>query len=848
MTQIPPSSPNPAPPAAEPMVFPCSSAQQRWWFIDAMAPGNPALNIALRWELKGTINPAAIEGAFRTIIARHEILRTRFPDNEGLPVQQVMPKVDFKLSNIDLTMLPQAGRLDEATRLARVEATTPFDLSTSRLMRATLLRLSQDNAFLLVTLHHIVFDGWSIHLLSHEFGTIAAAIDAATPHNLPDLPLQYGDYASWERAYLADSRFGADIAYWRRQLSDAPYFEVRGDRERPAVASHGGEILATLLPEALAERMTAAAKQRRLTLFGFGAAVIAAALGRFTGAEDICVGTQIHGREDSDLEPLIGVFINDLVLRFDLSGDPTLLTCLDRASRTVQDALTHRHMPFQTLVEVLKPPRDPSRMPLISVNFTVMQDVMHNARYGNFELLGHPSLPAGSLYDLNFFLVHWSTGWRMALEYDPAIFDKSTGEELLALWHRTLEIAVDAPHLPLSAHPPLQRHGPAPLAADLAGQDTPIPAEAQEKPAGRPSEVEAKVAEIWQEILGVDDARSASFFDLGGHSLLAMRMLSRVHKAFGVKINISRLFLAPTVKEFAAYLSSKMPDLNDWHIAHIQSRGHKTPVIAINNTAVYHTLAKNIGPDRPMFGVQLFNPEEPTELPPRSMEAIAADYVKLIRQVRPRGPYILMGLCVAGVVAYEAARQLREQGEEVPVVILNDSWLPGFVTRLSRGRRFLFGLSYRWHNIKRHVRNLRSGQATLAEVLATYPSIRRTGLPYLVARGGIAKAAAIGMEDWENRWFLPHLQEARLAYATAPAGGILVVFRSEEIDTRFVDDSMGWRAKAKDRLILQSVPGWHTDMFKEEGAKQIAECLVPLLAEVDQAFERRPRETMSARR
>ena len=834
--------------AVAPMVFPCSSSQQRWWFIDAMAPGNPALNIALRWELRGSFNPATIERTFRAIIARHEVLRTQFLDVDGMPVQQVRPTLDFKLSDIDLTMVLQSRRLEEATRLARLEAQTPFDLSGLPLIRATLLRLGQDNAFLLVTIHHIAFDGWSIRLLSHEFGTIAAALDADRPHNLPDLVLQYGDYASWEEAYLSSRQFDSEANYWRRQLSGAPYFEVSGDRERPAQSNHKGEILAVTLPDELAEAMVRAARQHQVTLFGFGCAVIAAALSRFTGAEDICIGTQIGGREDADLEPVIGVFINDLVLRFDVSGDPTFLTCLDRAKRTVRDALAHRHMPFHTLVEMLKPPRDPRRMPLVSVNFTVMQDVMTNARYGDFALVGHPSLPVGSLYDLNFFMVHWPTGWRMALEYDFELFDKSTGDDLLGLWRQTLELMVRSPAVTLSAHPLVRRPsrtGPSPVAVSDRTRRSTAGTGASAGSSDASNDVKAKLIRIWQEILGVDEVRSASFFDLGGHSLLAMRMLSRVAKTFGVKINISNLFLAPTIDEFAAHLISKLPNIADWQISQIQRYGSKTPIVAINNTAVYHNLAKNLGRDRPMFGIQIFDPDAPRELEARSMEAIAADYVRLIRQLRPHGPYILMGLCVAGTIAYEAARQLRQQGESVPLVILNDTWLPGFVSQLPAGRRVLFAMAYRWHNLKRHGRNLRNGQATLAQVLATYPTVQKIGLLQFAAKLGLIDDDRLGMEDWENRWFLPHLQNARQSYQAEPVRDTLAVFRSEEINTSYVDESMGWRAKALGRLILQPIPGWHTDMFKEPGAKRIAERLLPLLAEVDEMSDRIAREALS---
>ena len=381
--------------AGEPLTFPCSSSQMRCWFVNAVSPGNPALNVALRWELKGSLTDTTIEQAFRIIVDRHEVLRTRFVERDGTPRQEVMPLLELKLSECDLSMMPQAGRMAEALRLGRIEGRQPFDLANGPLIRVMRIRLAADHALLFVTVHQIAFDGWSIRLISSEFAAAAAAIEAGTDPDLPDLPIQYGDYSEWQTAYLRSGTFDQEKTYWRRQLTGAPFFEVPGDRERPPQPTTNSEIIASIVPRPLSDGMAQRIKEHQLTQFSFGCAVIAAALHRYTGAEDICIGTQVAGRDDPDLDQVIGVFINNLVLRFDVSGDPTFLQCLERVNQTVQDALVHQRMPFHTLVELLKPPRNPRRMPLISVNFTVLQDVMDDARHETFELLGQPSLSAG---------------------------------------------------------------------------------------------------------------------------------------------------------------------------------------------------------------------------------------------------------------------------------------------------------------------------------------------------------------------------------------------------------------------------------------------------------------------
>ena len=262
-----------------------------------------------------------------------------------------------------------------------------------------------------MTVHQIVFDGWSIRNLAHESGTIAAALDAKGPHDLPELPLQYGDYCLWQKEYFASAGFEAETTYWKNKLSGAPYFEIFPDHERPTQPTYRGEIVAAILPSALGDKLEEAARKHNLTLFSFGCAVTALMLHRCSGGTDVVFGTQIAGRDEVDLENLIGVFLNNLVMRFDASGDPTFEEFVTRVNGTVQEALIHQRMPFHKLVEVLNPPRDSQRAPLISINFTVLRDVMDHRTYGAFELHGQPSLSAGSLYDLFIFMVHWPNGW-----------------------------------------------------------------------------------------------------------------------------------------------------------------------------------------------------------------------------------------------------------------------------------------------------------------------------------------------------------------------------------------------------------------------------------------------------
>lgn len=430
--------------------FPCTQTQMRCWFLDQLSPGNPALNVAVRWEIRGAFTIAGIEAAFRKVVERHEILRTRFVEADGQPVQQVVAAVDFKMSVIDLRHVAR-DKLDERIRsISKETAAIPFDLAQPGLLRVTFLMAENRRGFILITAHQTCFDGWSIRVLGREVGEIAAAIDAQRTPVLPELPLQYGDFALWQNEYRNSYGFETEKAYWREQLAGAPYFELPPDRPRGRGKTSRGDIVSETLSPAFGARMEEAARAQRVSLFSYGAAVVSAALHRHTGARDILIGTQIAGREEVDLENLVGVFINNLVLRFDMAQGRSFADHLQRVSETVANALKHQKMPFNNLVEMINPVRDPARNPLVSINFNQQKAFLENAHYGDFELISAPSQSPGVIYDLNFIMIGRPDGWRMSVEYNADLFEASTARALLTLWKDTYRLALERPAAPLA--------------------------------------------------------------------------------------------------------------------------------------------------------------------------------------------------------------------------------------------------------------------------------------------------------------------------------------------------------------------------------------------------------------
>ena len=433
--------------AAEPSYqdFPCSVAQERFWLLDRLEPGNASYNVAVRWRLEGRVSTELLESAWREIISRHEVLRTRFLEIDGKPVQRVASNGTFKLVEIDLSSLPEASRSEEGDRIGLIEARAPFDLGSSPLIRVVLLRHSTSSAVILVTTHQIVSDGWSIGVMAREMGAIYQALAMGAPSTLEPLAIQYGDYAQWQLEWLRQRGIEAETAYWSRQLNGVTPFEVVADRPRPAVPTTNGAIASIVLPRELTNKMHALSVDSGATLFAAAVATLCATLARYTGKAEIVIGTQVSDRDQVELEPMIGQFVNSLILRNDVSGDPRFTEFLARTSTTISEALEHRNIPIERLLGMVKAGRGGSNSPPVSVNFIFQRTFIENRHYGDFALVDLPSLPAGAIYDLNFFMVERPDGWRFSCQFNTDQFEAATAKRLLRYFQAALESAVAAP-------------------------------------------------------------------------------------------------------------------------------------------------------------------------------------------------------------------------------------------------------------------------------------------------------------------------------------------------------------------------------------------------------------------
>jgi len=442
------------PPGLDPV--PASYAQERLWFLDRLAPGNAAYNIPLSLGIRGDISMARLEAVLGQVVRRHDTLRTTFGEREGQPVQVITPPGPWTLPLVDLTALSGAAREAESRRLAQEEADLPFDLQRGPLLRAVLLRLGGSEHALLLTLHHIVADGWSLGVLVRD---ITALYSRAA---LPELPVQYADFAVWQRGWLTGDVLERQVSYWRERLAGAPaQLDLPTDRPRPAAQTYRGAQRSVPFGPGFDRELSQVARRFEATPFMVLLAGFQTLLGRLSGQEDLSVGSPIANRNRAEIEPLIGFFVNTLVMRGDLSDDPAFGELLGRVRKSTLEAYAHQDLPFEHLVQKLRPERHLAVTPLFQVVCA-----MQNAPVGRVDLPGISLAPVDLVanttrFDLELHGWEVEDGLLAQVFYSTELFDDPTVLRLVRHLETLLRAAMADPGTRLSDLPLLagaERH------------------------------------------------------------------------------------------------------------------------------------------------------------------------------------------------------------------------------------------------------------------------------------------------------------------------------------------------------------------------------------------------------
>ncbi|HZD30060.1 MAG TPA: condensation domain-containing protein, partial [Candidatus Angelobacter sp.] len=431
--------------------LPLSYAQERLWVSDQIAPNNPLYNIARAMRLRGPLRADALERVINEIVRRHESQRTTFAIHDREPVQVIEPVLTIPLVVKDLTSLPEEAREAEARRLAVAEATLPFDLKQAPLVRACLLRLSPTDHVLQLTMHHIISDAWSAGIYLQELTAIYEAFCEGRPSPLPELKVQYADYAAQERNWLQGKVLDRQLAFWRERLKGAPpVIELPLDRPRPQARTFAGACETLLIPSNKLDGMKELARREGATLFMALMAVFQAMLSKDSGEEQIVVGTDLANRTMPETERMIGFFINLLAVRTDLSGNPTFRELLGRVREGLLESYAHQEVPFPKIVQEVQPDRSAMHNPIVQVLF-VMQNVPRAKR----ELAGLRVDPfevpiTASKFDMAVFVGEVPDGLAVSWVYSTELFEPGTIRRMLCHFGNLLDSAVAQPDSRLS--------------------------------------------------------------------------------------------------------------------------------------------------------------------------------------------------------------------------------------------------------------------------------------------------------------------------------------------------------------------------------------------------------------
>ncbi len=464
---------------------PLSFAQEQLWFLQQLDPASPAYNAPFLIRLKGQLDGEALERSLSEVVRRHEVIRTVFEESRGRPTARVLEAGPLALGQLDLTHLEPDARLAEARRWAREDVRRPFHLATGPLLRATLLRLEPDDHVLLLTMHHIVYDGWSMGVIKQELADLYEVYRQGMESPWPDPPAQYGDFARWQRERLSGERYEKQIAYWKRQLADAPPLLLPLDRRRAPVQGLNGARRPIEMSTELTDALRGAARGAGVTLYMTLLAGWQALLARVSGQEDVIVGSPFANRLRSEHRAMVGLFVNMLAMRTRVEPGMSWRELLARVRETALGAFSNQELPFEHVVRAIDPERDLARNPIFQVVFVLQNSPLPDVRMGELTLspIEIPGLSAGSLniesgttrFDLEFHLWDRPEGLIGMLVYDTDLFEGATVDRLLRQYVRLLEAALAEPDRPLASLPLIDAAERAQILVDWNRTETAFP-------------------------------------------------------------------------------------------------------------------------------------------------------------------------------------------------------------------------------------------------------------------------------------------------------------------------------------------------------------------------------------
>lgn len=812
--------------------FPTTSAQTRLWLQEQARPGDPEFNISVRWEIRGKFRIADVETAFRKIIERHEILRTRFLSDCGEPFQEVVERVDFRMGVVDIRTIAPAQHEARVDPISRELAGRAFDLSVPCQFRVTLVSLAPDRAAILICAHHLVFDGFSISVLGHEFGTIMQALNERAPVSLEELPLQFGDYALWEKEMLDSGALEESGLYWENNLSDANYLEIKPDYPYPTEHNARGRNITFPFPADFNSRMADFCKEHKVSLFTFGAAVFGATLHNWTGDTDIVFSSPVAGRVDLETEKLIGVFINTVVLRMNVGSQQRFSDHLVDAKNVVQKSLEHQAYPFDAVVRRIRCRRTPGRPLIASVGFNMQRIFLKERSYGDLQLVSVPSHMPGISFDMNVQISGRNTGWALSVDYNEHIFRAETAQQFGRTLLSAFEFFISNPQSNVAdISPEVMTEASALPVTEAAVETDPDTRQTLDaEPQQADDAIQGDLRVIWSEVLGLPaSACDGDFFELGGYSLQAVRMIARAEKRFGVRPPLAVFLTDPTLSGYAGAIDKALRaskaslvalplDGDGWDSLALSQPMHGAPVIVtVNQPFLYRSIAESLSSECEVINLYIGSQYSFDALKGKDFDAVAARAARAVKRRFSGRPMLVLGHCVDALVALRMGQILADAGERLITVGMIDCWAPGTVPPV-KGRRLR-----RWsHYLLQRARGRIGWKDLLLKNRAATRLLRKLG-----------RAEEETEFEALSREVNHHLVDLARSFRFDPYAGEVVLFRTDaqipEADKRM----FGWSGILAEDTPIYRLKGWHEDALLWSGHERIAQVIDSKIARIE---------------
>ena len=851
-----PDSPSPCWPhvSLEPEIYamPPTQGQVRFWSLDQLNRGNPALNMPLMWQCTGHLDVAALTGAFAHCVERHEILRTTFELVRGRLSQIIHAESSIPIPVVDLTQKTGESQRVEADRVTRDHAAFRFDLKAGPLLVLKLLKLSPEHHILLVTMHHIICDGISNGVLMRDMVAWYQALVNDSVPALPDLPIQFADYAVWHEEWRAGEEPAASLEFWHRTLGNGfSPIKLAHDTDAAAALTPDrthltGDIETLLIPRDLAARAHAFCIRENVTLNMLLFSVFSGLLSRLTGQKDLTIGSPCANRNE-DTEELIGLFMNIQILRVRLEQNSTFHDLLEQVKTWTLGAYENQALPFEDLIYDPYFSESGSSFE-IPIFFLYQKSFMLTGRIhgpdGDLEIVPLRSESPGAVFEIMFAIVdREEEGPRLQLEYNPQYFKSTTIQRYLRLFLNLLESALNAPETRVDdlsllsalersrqiAEPIFPPSTPERARESEAAPSSVMPAqEASSELLDEPSDIlEQQIAELWQSTLGIAHIRKhASFFSLGAGSLAALRLITRINRVYDMDLGLASLISASTIASIAELVRTRFTPNTASSLVPIQPAGSKPPLFIVHgvggNVVNFYGLSMRMGTDQPVYGIQS-QALVAGQAALLRLKDMAALYLAEVRKVQPHGPYKFLGYSFGGTVVLEMAHQLRAAGEEVALLGMLDSKTIHYEQERSKARSVHGKVNHRVQRFSGNISSL-TLQAQAAYILDKISTRAIRYACMLGAKLNLTRVPAFMKSAYDINYV------AIQNYKLQPYDGHLVLFRALEQDYDEGAYDLGWGAIFQHGIEVHDLPGDHDRIFLEPNIEALAGSLRAALA------------------